>query len=168
MSWRVHDLYCEQCDRFEETLYDQSSGRPGCGTCGGDRRVAWQMGSRTPATRVFKPLNLGYTTVTSQAELNAEVARIERRHPGHHVDLTGHNAAESRVVAEEHFHRARESRKAVGVEERMLVEYKQEQNRTGAEAARRALSANVDPKPAAKTAVDAIPPLRALVQGAPK
>ena len=151
MSWRVHDIFCNRCDVIEEALHEDGS-IPDCPSCGGPRQTAWAIGSRTPAAHVFKPINLGYATVHSKAELNAEVERIKQRFPGRDVEIEGRDDSRNRVVAEEHYHRARQKRKQKGLDEHMMSEYKEDQGKLMKDAAKAAESANEDPNKAAQKA----------------
>lgn len=167
MSWKVRDVYCTQCDEFEENLYDDRDGPGPCPACGAARQLGWAIGSKAPSARVFKPIDLGYKTVNTQAELKAEVAAIHNRFPGtREVVIEGRNHERSKVVAEEHKHRAIERRKSNSISENMVDEYRAERTRVRREAATTALKQNENPKPAADKAVQSMKPLGAGMKGA--
>lgn len=125
MSHIVHDLFCAKCDEFERSVfYRRSDGRPACGVCGGDRRVAWLDPPRM--TPRWEPIPTAMGMIESRAQFDKMVAKARKDHPGKEVRISANTAASRAMRHDEARHRNVTNLKSKGFSEQDVRERKSE------------------------------------------
>lgn len=125
MSHIVHDLFCAKCDEFERSVfYRRSNGRPACGVCGGDRRIAWLDPPRIRPE--WKPIPTATGMIESRAQFEKMVAKVRKENPGKEVRISGETEATRSLRYDEARHRNLTNLKSKGFSEQDVRERKSE------------------------------------------
>ena len=125
MSHIVHDLFCAKCDEFERSvLYRRTDGRPACGVCGSDRRVAWLDPPRMLAP--WTPIPTATGMIETRADFDKMVAKVRKDNPGKELRIAGETEQTRSVRSDEARHRNVTNLKSKGYSQQDVRERKSE------------------------------------------
>lgn len=142
----LHDLRCPACEVTEKNVYFRAStGFPVCPDCGNARNVDWSHGA-APAVKgegygSFTPIDMGVLgKAETKEDYDRAVATIQKRFPGHRVELTSESKSQKAERLDSFRHRAHETRKRDGVDDTIRREIHAEQTARKAEAAAKGIT----------------------------
>jgi hypothetical protein len=146
----IHDIRCPSCGWGKADTFVRVEEMPSCDECGIPTKVDWGHGI-APSVRghgygSFTAVDMGVLgKAETKEDYDRAVATIQQRFPGQRVELTSETKAQKQARLDGVRQRAFESRKKMGVDDRVRAEMKEEKTRKKAEAA----TAPPAPKPAA-------------------
>ena len=111
MSFISHGLRCNECgDINPHVFYRRSAGPPPC-ECGGSRVVDWSHGEfpgvKGDGIGSFVPVDMGVLgKCETREDYNQAVKKIEKRFPGHHVQLESETKSQKRTRLDDLKHRS--------------------------------------------------------------
>jgi len=149
----ILDLRCRACAVTEINVFISIDGvKPPCTRCGGARAVDWSSGE-APGIRgqgygSFVPIDMG---VLGRAETKEDFDRmkgiIEKRFPGHHIELEGDSKEKKQLRVDELKHKNYLTKRAQGVDEKIVGELRAEGKVKKVEVAEARVKQNLDPVP---------------------
>jgi hypothetical protein len=149
----ILDLRCPSCAVTEANVFISMNGeKPPCAVCGGARVADWSSG-QAPSVRgqgygSFVPIDMG---VLGKAETKEDFDRmkgiIEQRFPGHHIELESETKEKKTQRVEELKHKNYLTKRAHGVDEKIVGELRTEDKVKKAEVAAFREKKNLDPTP---------------------
>lgn len=149
----ILDLRCPTCAVTEMNVFVSIDGvKPPCIVCGTARVVDWSSG-QAPSVRgqgygSFVPIDMG---VLGKAETKEDFDRmkgiIEQRFPGHRIELESETKEKKTQRVEELKHKNYLTKRAQGVDEKIVGELRAEGKMKKAEAAEALVRKNLDPTP---------------------
>jgi hypothetical protein len=102
MSFISHGLRCTDCGTIDpHVFYRRAKGPPPC-ECGGTRKVDWGHGEfpgvKGDGIGSFVPQDMGVLgKCETKEDYDRAVKKIEKRFPGHHVELESETRAQKRT-----------------------------------------------------------------------
>lgn len=158
MAFVAHGLKCNSCEEKDpHVFYRRSSGPPPCPSCGGDRSIDWTHG-KFPGVGgdgigSFTPVDMGVLGYCETREdYNRAVDVIKERFPGHRVEIESETQTQKDTRLDERMHNQWVHRKNRNIDNALRAEVKEKRKAKTAEAKRKALSHNLNPKKAVSTA----------------
>lgn len=149
----ILDLRCPTCAVTEVNVFVSIDGaKPPCAVCGTNRTVDWSSG-QAPSVRghgygSFVPIDMG---VLGRAETREDFNRmkgiIEQRFPGHRIELESDTKEKKAQRVDELKHKNYLTKRAQGVDEKIVGELRAEGKVKKAEVAEARVRQNLDPTP---------------------
>ena len=158
MAFVAHGLKCNSCGgQDSHVFYRKSKGPPACPECGGERSIDWSHG-KFPGVGgdgigSFTPIDMGVLGYCETREdYNRAVKVIEERFPGHRGEVESETQTQKDTRLDERMHNQWVDRKSRNIDASLKQEVKEKRKAKVAEATRKAISQNIDPKKAVSAA----------------
>lgn len=142
----LHDLRCPACEVTEKNVYFRANtGFPVCPDCGNARNVDWSHGA-APTVKgegygSFTAVDMGVLgKAETKEDYDRAVATIQKRFPGHRVELSSESKSQKSERLDSFRQRAHDGRKRDGIDDTIRREILTEQTARKAEAAAKGIT----------------------------
>jgi len=127
MGLILNDLFCATCNAIEvDCMYARGEGHPACEDCGGPRIVRIQsikFSIRGSGHGSFTPVDMGVLgKCETREDYDRAVSRIEKRFPGHSVNIVPETTGQKQTRLDAIRHRSWEQKRKNSLNDRMLGE----------------------------------------------